>query len=74
MAESLFSPSWYRVAKLKPRLRGHSQIHRHFYRGELWYVLQDHVTGRFYRFSPVAYQAIGMMDGKLMITISIIIR
>ena len=65
MAESLFSPSWYRVAKLKPRLRGHSQIHRHFYRGELWYVLQDHVTGRFYRFSPVAYQAIGMMDGKL---------
>lgn len=65
MAESLFSPSWYRVAKLKPRLRGHSQIHRHFYRGELWYVLQDHVTGRFYRFSPVAYQVIGMMDGRL---------
>lgn len=64
MAESLFSPSWYRVAKLKPRLRGHSQIHRHFYRNELWYVLQDHVAGRFYRFSPVAYQAIGLMDGN----------
>lgn len=64
MAESLFSPSWYRVARLKPRLRGHSQIHRHFYRGELWYVLQDHVAGRFYRFSPVAYQAIGLMDGS----------
>ncbi len=64
MTESLFSPSWYRVAHLKPRIRGHSQIHRHFYRGELWYVLQDHISGRFYRFSPVAYQAIGLMNGE----------
>lgn len=64
MRDSLFSPSWYRVAKLKPRLRSHSRIHRHFYRSEKWYVLQDNITGRFYRFSPVAYQIIGMMDGE----------
>ncbi|MEN8191117.1 MAG: PqqD family peptide modification chaperone, partial [Thermodesulfobacteriota bacterium] len=64
MATSPFSPSWYRVARLKPRIRGHSQIHRHQYRGETWYVLQDHVSGRFYRFTPVIYRVIGLMDGK----------
>ena len=55
MAESLFSPSWYRVAELKPSLRGHTRIHRHDYRGEVWYVLQDHAKGRYYRFTPTAY-------------------
>ena len=65
MAESsLFSPSWYRVAGLKPRLKSHSTIHRHHYRGELWYVLQDHSTGRFQRFTPAAHQIIGLMDGR----------
>lgn len=65
MLKSLFSPSWYRVAGLKPRLRRHAQIHRHHYRGELWYVLQDHVAGRYYRFNSSAYQVIGMMNGRL---------
>ncbi len=64
MTDSLYSPSWYRVAGLKPRLRGHVQIHRHHYRGELWYVLEDHLSGRFQRFSPAAYQLIGSMDGQ----------
>lgn len=64
MAQSLFSPSWYRVAALTPRLRSHAEIHRHHYRGELWYVLQDHASGRFQRFTPSAYQIIGLMDGK----------
>jgi putative peptide zinc metalloprotease protein len=64
MADSLFSPSWYRVAELKPRLRTHVEIHRHHYRGELWYVLEDHASSRLGRFTPAAYQIIGLMDGK----------
>ena len=64
MDKPLFSPSWYRIAKLKPRLRAHSEIHRHMYRGEKWFVMQDHSTGKFYRFSPMAYYIIGLMDGK----------
>jgi putative peptide zinc metalloprotease protein len=64
MAESLFSPSWYRVAGLKPRLRSHAQIHRHRYRGRVWYILQDLSSERFHRFSPSAYLIIGLMDGK----------
>jgi len=64
MVQSLYSPSWYRVAGLKPRLRSHVEIHRHKYRGEIWYVLQDHATGRFQRFTPAAYFLIGLMDGQ----------
>jgi len=62
--ESLYSPSWYRVAKLKPKLRSHVQIHRHVYHGELWYVMQDHTSGQFQRFMPATYFLIGLMDGN----------
>jgi putative peptide zinc metalloprotease protein len=64
MSESLFSQSWYRVAPLKPRLRSQAEIHRHHYRGELWYILQDHATGRFNRYSPEAYFIIQSMNGE----------
>lgn len=62
--EELFSQSWYRVVNLRPRLRSHAQIHRHVYRGRDWYVLQDHSTGRFNRFTPGAYFFVGLMDGR----------
>jgi putative peptide zinc metalloprotease protein len=64
MAESLFSASWYRVAGLTPRLRSHAEIHRHRYRGQTWYVLEDRSTERFHRFSSSAYLVIGLMDGR----------
>jgi putative peptide zinc metalloprotease protein len=64
VTESLFSASWYRVAELRPRLRSHAVIHRHRYRGQIWYVLQDRSTGRFHRFSPVANFIIGLMNGR----------
>jgi putative peptide zinc metalloprotease protein len=64
MATTIFSASWYRVAALKPKLRTHAQIHRHEYRGETWYVLQDLTMERFLRFSPAVYSMIGMMDGQ----------
>jgi putative peptide zinc metalloprotease protein len=64
MSTDLHSPSWYRVAELRPRLRSHVRIHRHHYRGELWYVLEDRVSRRMHRFNPSAYYAIGLMDGR----------
>lgn len=63
MSEALFSPSWYRVASLTPRLRSHAKLHRHQYRGQIWYVLQDRSNERFHRFSPAAFSFIGLMDG-----------
>jgi len=64
MSEALFSPSWYRVASLAPRLRNHAVLHRHQYRGRIWYVLHDRSNERFHRFSPAAFSFIGLMDGK----------
>src|SRR3972149_6091628 len=64
MSQSLFSPSWYRVAQLTPTLRTHAQVHRHEFRGETWYVLQDPTSERYHRFSPAAYYVIGLMDGR----------
>ena len=63
MPGSLFSSSWYRVAAIRPRLRSHVEIHRQRFRGRVWYVLQDHASGRFHRFSPAAHLLISMMDG-----------
>ena len=63
-ARPLFSPSWYRIAGLRPRLSAHAEIHRQQFRGCTWYVLEDRVGERFHRFAPAAYQVIGLMDGR----------
>lgn len=61
---SLFSPSWYRVKDLKPRLRRHVTVNRHDYRGRVWFILQDLASGRSHRLSPAAYRMVGLMNGK----------
>ncbi|OYY94832.1 MAG: hypothetical protein B7Y41_04490 [Hydrogenophilales bacterium 28-61-23] len=61
---ALLSTNWYRVAHLRPRLRGHVRIHRHAYRGEVWYVMEDRVAGKYHRFNPASYRVISLMDGK----------
>ena len=64
MAADFFSPSWYRVECLKPRLRSHIRLYRHQYRGQTWYVLHDLATDQFHRFGPSAYFIVGLMDGQ----------
>jgi putative peptide zinc metalloprotease protein len=64
MATSLFSPSWYRVKDLKPRLRRHVSINRHDYRGRIWFILQDLASGRSHKLSPAAYRLVGLMNGR----------
>ena len=64
MSESMFSSSWYRIASLQPRLKGHIQIHRQHYRGQLWYVLQDFSSSLNHRFSPQAHYVISLMNGS----------
>ena len=65
MSQQLLSPSWYRVAELRPRLRSHFSIQRHNYRGRRWYVLQDRLSRRSHRFDTQAYFVIGLMNGQL---------
>ena len=64
MAPNRLSPSWYRVAALRPRLRSHARVHRHEYRGRRWYVLQDRMSRRSHRLNPPAHYLVGLMDGR----------
>jgi len=64
MSESLLSPSWYRVAELRPRLRSQGHFYRHRYRGELWYVLQDSTGSRSHLLTPAAHRLAGLMNGQ----------
>ena len=62
-AAPLLSNLWYRVADLKPMLRSHAKLHRHRYRGEVWYLLQDPASGRVNRFAAASRLVIALMDG-----------
>jgi putative peptide zinc metalloprotease protein len=62
--KTLYSSSWYRVADLKPFVRNHAEIHRQVYRGQVWYVVEDHASGRFHRFPEETYLIIGLMNGE----------
>ncbi|MEM8569294.1 MAG: peptidase M50 [Pseudomonadota bacterium] len=64
MDQSLFSPNWYRVASLKPRLRGHINIHRQVHRARVWYILEDRQNNRFHRLSDAAYFLVTQLDGN----------
>ena len=63
-AGAFLSPAWYRVAPLRPALKPQARVRRHRFRGAVWYVAQDPAAGRFYRFTPAAYQVLGLMDGR----------
>ncbi|MGB5260441.1 MAG: hypothetical protein WBO34_07965 [Gammaproteobacteria bacterium] len=64
MSGPTLSQHWYRIAPLKPELREHVELHRHYYRGSRTYMLQDMSTGTFHRFAPEVYDVIGQMDGQ----------
>jgi putative peptide zinc metalloprotease protein len=60
----LLSSLWYRVADLRPQLVARARLHRHRYRGEIWYLLQDPASGRVHRFTPAARLVLAAMDGR----------
>lgn len=64
MEKAYLSPHWHRVATLRLRLRAHVRFHRTEYRGGLWYVLQDRVSGRFHRLAPETHYFISLLDGN----------
>jgi putative peptide zinc metalloprotease protein len=64
VAESLFSPFWYRVSDLHPRLRAGVRVQRQIYRGQVWHLLVDAASGRQQRINRSAYELIGRFDGR----------
>jgi putative peptide zinc metalloprotease protein len=67
-AQAFHSPSWYRLATLRPSLKPQAQVRRHRFRGEVWHVVRDPASGRFHRLTPAAYQLLGLLDGKRTMT------
>jgi len=63
MSAQLFSTLWYRVATLRPKLRQHTEIQPHDYRGQRYYIIEDRASGRVHRFTPIAHYFISLMDG-----------
>jgi putative peptide zinc metalloprotease protein len=63
-AQPFYSPSWYRLASLRPALKPQAQVRRQRFRGEVWHVVRDPASGRFNRLTPAAYQLLGLLDGK----------
>ncbi len=59
-----FSNQWYRVAALHPRLHAHVRMLRHGYRGEIWHVLDDPVSGRQHRINSAAWSLVARLDGR----------
>jgi putative peptide zinc metalloprotease protein len=61
--EPIYSPSWYRVASLRPRLAAETRFHRHVVRGSTWFVVRNPSTGRVHRLAPAAHALAGLLDG-----------
>lgn len=61
----LVSSHWYRAAGVAPRLRQQLRIHAQRYRGQLWFVVEDRVNGRYHRFERRAWRIIRLLDGSL---------
>lgn len=65
LGTQLVSSHWYRAASIAPRLRQQLRIHAQRYRGQLWFVIEDRVNGRYHRFERRAWRIIRLLDGSL---------
>ncbi len=63
-AASLYSPHWYRIGPLRPRLAAGTRVRRQNVRGDDWFVLTHPVNHRHHRINRKAYELIGRLDGK----------
>ena len=59
-----FHESWYRVANLRPRLLSGMQTRRQYFRGQLWYVLENPANNQFARMGESAYRFVGALDSR----------
>jgi putative peptide zinc metalloprotease protein len=64
MATSFESQSWYRAAHLRPVLPRRAEVTRQMFRGQVWYVIRDPLTGKFTRISEAGHWLIAQMDGR----------
>lgn len=56
-----FSESWYRIADQRIALRTGVKSRRQYYRGELWFVLDDPFNNQFFRLRPAAFEFVSRL-------------
>ncbi len=59
-----FHEAWYRIADLRPRLLSGVNIRRQYFRGQLWYILENPANSEYARIAENAYRFIGALDGR----------
>ena len=60
----LFSPYWYKLKGLAPRLRPGVRITRRKEQGEVWHVLSAPETNRHFRLDAASHAIVGAFDGR----------
>ena len=55
MSGNLFSESWYKVADVRAGILNSVDMQKQYYRGDLWYVLQDSFNNTYFRITPETY-------------------
>lgn len=58
MSGAIFSDSWYKIADARVSLLPGVVVHRQFWRGRAWVVLEDAYSHRFFRLTTEAYDFI----------------
>jgi putative peptide zinc metalloprotease protein len=64
MSGSLFSNQWYRVAKLRPRLRSNVRSNRQYYRDVVWYVVTAASSKTRLRVNASAFHVLSQLNGE----------
>ena len=64
MNAPFLSPSWHRLADIRPRLRADVEVSRQRYAGRVWYALHDPVAAATHRVTLAAYLFVGRLDGR----------
>ncbi|MFT5129546.1 MAG: putative peptide zinc metalloprotease protein, partial [Rhodothermales bacterium] len=59
-----FSESWHRVSEQNIALRPQVRVRRQYFRGELWYVVEDSYNNQFFRLRPAAYEFVSRLHPK----------
>jgi putative peptide zinc metalloprotease protein len=62
--DSLFNPSWHRVAGLRPLVRSHTELRLQAQRGTALHVLRDLTNDNAVRLNAAAYAFVGRCDGR----------
>ncbi len=60
----LFSPYWYKVAQVAPRLRPGVSVTRRIEQGEIWHILSAPESNRHFRLDAASYALVGAFDGQ----------